>query len=770
MRYSGWILALLGAASACWAGSDGDGATGRDWTVKDSIGVRYFVVRNPKITAKYAPPGWIREVLGDDEPVSYSPDGKRFFYTSFHGDYAKDEIVYELSVFSVEAVKRALAEARNGDAVAPEPLHTVRLASGYSDDFDSAGIFNPVWADEHTIHFVGVNGRGPHRIFRLDAITGDLTPLTDDSHDVNVPSPFVAGQESILFVVREKEAWKPLETYPRTVIRGRELWQIMQPERRFWRIYASFKGGPAQRVTSRGVETSVFGPFLSPDEKWAVTILPPEDMSIPDEWLEYEVPSSKGYRFLLIDMEHGTTRQMIDAPAGTVTESGRGRAEPFVAFWSADSRHVILYNSALPLSENAEERTRTSYILDYSISSNESSILQPMREQDGRRVGKATWLKAGHELFVSYEDGDKRAPAGIRYRYVSGEWKRSSVERMPRFEVVSKQTPPKGLRIELRQSADMPPTIVASGSGHELPLSTPDPALEGVWRANSRAVEWPEPGNRKGRGLLFLPRAPAANSALPLVIELASYQPKQFRPDGGPSSAFATQALVARGFAVLQVDFFQPDFELTEREGPATVERIDAAVDLLASQGVADRNRVGLVGHSRTGYLTYYVVTHPGRTKVAGAVVFDSITASYGEYVSDSGFGFDSARIYEKQYGNKTFWQNKQGWLDAPAFNVDKVTAPVLFSAAGDTNAGNAIETVGAFRINERPFEYHFYSAASHNLQRPKEREAAMQATVDWLGFWILGQAPSSPSDDGDRPRRWERIKAAWVEKQRGDK
>jgi len=43
------------------------------------------------------------------------------------------------------------------------------------------------------------------------------------------------------------------------------------------------------------------------------------------------------------------------------------------------------------------------------------------------------------------------------------------------------------------------------------------------------------------------------------------------------------------------------------------VRKLDAAVQSLANSGIVDPSRVGLIGFSRAGYMTYYAVTLQGR-------------------------------------------------------------------------------------------------------------------------------------------------------------
>jgi dipeptidyl aminopeptidase/acylaminoacyl peptidase len=325
---------------------------------------------------------------------------------------------------------------------------------------------------------------------------------------------------------------------------------------------------------------------------------------------------------------------------------------------------------------------------------------------------------------------------------------------------------PAGFEVKLYESMNDPPVMRASEGDKSLVLTDADPALQGVWRAPAQLIEWPDAGGGASKGWLMLPRGATGAERLPLVIQATSDPSDVFRPDGASDSGFAAQSLVAQGFAVLVADFYDEIVFMTPKEGALHVQRLDAMVDALVARGIVDPTRVGLVGFSRTGYLTYYIITHPGKTKLAAAAVFDSITASYGEYVLSAGLG--DIRIsaeYERQYGGRTFWHNKQAWLDAPAFNVERVETPTLFSSV---SAWSMLETLGAFRYTRRPIEYLYYPNASHVLQRPRQREAAMHATIDWMTFWLQNRELEGPGK-GDRFERWRQIRAAWQAAQKAE-
>jgi dipeptidyl aminopeptidase/acylaminoacyl peptidase len=325
---------------------------------------------------------------------------------------------------------------------------------------------------------------------------------------------------------------------------------------------------------------------------------------------------------------------------------------------------------------------------------------------------------------------------------------------------------PLPFKVGIRQGPNDPPRMMASRDARETVLTTGGTVPEGVKIGRAERIEWLGSDGKPDSALLMLPEdSGAAQSRLPLVIQLGEDTSRDFRPEGSAFGFFAAQSLVAKGFAVVQLHAFDDrNAVLNLHEGPRIVQRVDALVAMLEGRGWVDAKRVGLVGFSRSGYHVYYVITHPARTRIAAAAVFDSITASYGEYViSAAAYADGSASVYEKQYGTGTFWQNKTEWMDAPAFNLERSMTPVLFSATSEQYPLGALETLGAFRITERPIEYLYFPNAAHELQSPAQRELAQRTSIDWLSFWMQGR--ENMEAPMEQRVRWRNMRERWNRK-----
>src|SRR5262249_32943752 len=151
-------------------------------------------------------------------------------------------------------------------------------------------------------------------------------------------------------------------------------------------------------------------------------------------------------------------------------------------------------------------------------------------------------------------------------------------------------------------------------------------------------------GHEVGGGLYF-PRNFDPQRRYPLVIQTHGFNPEKFWIDGPWSSAFAAQPLASEGFVVLQVGrAVEAKYDADPgMEGPRSMAAYEGAVDYLDSRGLIDRNRVGIIGFSRTVLHVGYALTH-SKYRFSAAMLVDGIDAGYFQYIAFSLFvgGFSS--------------------------------------------------------------------------------------------------------------------------------
>lgn len=766
------LLSFLASFSVHARGEKREGEPLRDWTPRDSVALRYFADETGSMDEAGSMP-------------AISPDGLHFFFVSFHGDLSCDCNEYELSVFASEDVRQSLARVDSDQQPPPLPLRTLVRRSLPQKN---VAILNPRWErDGESITFLGpVDDSGARQLYLFNIRSGAVTTLTNITDALRT---IYREGDTIISEVEVPDA-APALVYPVHSVTRTELqdafFQATTP-RKVSKTLVSYRGRPPWEIKTTTVDFR-FSPSFSSDGARVIAIRTPK--VLPPSWAGYEQVSglSKNEsaepanfpRFMVIDAEHGQEAPVFDAPAGVATAVGVAAARRccLEALWAQDQKHVVLVNTALPLASGPNpERARMAYVVGYNVDSGKWAAIEPVESRDRAGslclVTQVGWLKPGTELLITHET-DGKPTAGRLYMLRGDRWVGHMVAagvRIPKRDAPRDHTLPGGVSVRLRQSANEPPVMMASDGHRELPLTPPDPALKGVWMARSEPFQWREPSGEMMTGGLRLPRGCALSGSadgagehgcknLPLVIQVYYYEPDLFKPDGPFLHAFAAQTLAARGMAVLTMSGPNGDRPHVSRTPPEEldeyVQRINSAVDALSDRGLIDRARTGLIGFSRTGFEAYYAITHPGERPPAAAVIDDAFPGTYAYYLFMEGL-FEDQAGYEGMYGGP-FWQNKANWLEHEnSFNVDRVRTPALFTVHGDA-LPYAVETIGAFALNHRPLEYLNFPNGGHVLTRVRQRLASLEASVDWMSFWLQGKAPA----DVERASRWAEMKTAW--------
>jgi dienelactone hydrolase len=283
-------------------------------------------------------------------------------------------------------------------------------------------------------------------------------------------------------------------------------------------------------------------------------------------------------------------------------------------------------------------------------------------------------------------------------------------------------------------------------------------------------VTWPDQEGRTWSGLLYYPVSHAPGRRFPLVIQTHGHAPPTvFSLYGtgpgslslglGPSySVFAAQPLANRDIAVLQMeDKTATDILTTPREPEAYMAAYEAAIDKLVTAGLVDRDKVGLVGYSRTGWHVEYALTH-SKFPYAAAITSDNLDGSYVQSL------LSWSDEHAKNIGAPPFGEGLKTWLErSPGFNADKVRAPLRLQLESGGLAGVMLkwEMFSRLRQLQKPVEFYVIpdiEHGSHGLQNPAQCLAAQQGAVDWFDFWLNGREDPDP-EKAEQYRRWRELK-----------
>ena len=210
-----------------------------------------------------------------------------------------------------------------------------------------------------------------------------------------------------------------------------------------------------------------------------------------------------------------------------------------------------------------------------------------------------------------------------------------------------------------------------------------------------KTIEFKDANGRVQEAALFLPKKTQAGDRLPMVVTI--YPGSDFsNSDRYHSEA---QLLTSAGYAALYPDSIIEDNNPIDQIVGVTLPAVSQAIEM----GIADKNRIGVWGHSYGGYGVMALVTHTTvfRAAVANAPFGINMTSTYLVDVERIGW------CEGKQARNGgTLWEKRGAYIEnSPLFAFDQVEATVLVICGTHDVPGsvNARETfLGLRRLGKR--------------------------------------------------------------------
>lgn len=275
-----------------------------------------------------------------------------------------------------------------------------------------------------------------------------------------------------------------------------------------------------------------------------------------------------------------------------------------------------------------------------------------------------------------------------------------------------------------------------------------NPDLEGYAYGVTRLVEW-KSGADTLRGALLLPAGYAEGRTYPTIVNVyggSSRSNSLFRFGLSGAGVENQQLFATRGYAMLL-----PDAPIDlEKHSPASeiARTVLPGAERVVALGVADPDRLGVMGHSYGGYSTLALITQSTKFKAAMA------SASMGDLFSfysafqngeSGGIGY-----VEKGQGNmgETPWKAQDRYLaNSPFFRLDRVETPLLLVHGGLDEPVNATKTFVALRRLGKLVELAIYEGEGHweGTWGFANQADYWKRMLGWFGWYLKGETP--PAD-----------------------
>lgn len=236
--------------------------------------------------------------------------------------------------------------------------------------------------------------------------------------------------------------------------------------------------------------------------------------------------------------------------------------------------------------------------------------------------------------------------------------------------------------------------------------------LEGVSLGKPRLIEWRALDKQIRRGALLLPPNYCEGERIPVIVHAYPGNFSMWIHDFGFGGGHYdnAQLLASQGYAVLW-----PDLPIERRNMQQIPKFVLPAVNRLIDLGIADPDRIGLMGHSDGGYcvLALLVQTDCFRAAVCSAGVVN-ITSDYGT-LTDKG---DNSHGYElgSEMGG-TLWEKRDAYIEnSPLFYLHRVKTPLLLIQGTEDiwGANQVKEAFSALRRLGKPVELRLYHGEGH--------------------------------------------------------
>lgn len=740
-RKAGAFLSLM-ACACCFA----EPAAKPPLTVADAIGTARFMV-----TPRAADPRGSGVVL--------SPDGKRYVVMLIRGDVKRNGNWVELWTGGVESFEQASQPPRRVAQLflssLGEPGPGPSLAS-----LTQPGTNVPRWLNDHRRVAFFWPEKDVIQVATVDTDTGELVYLTHQPRHVRSFDFTPRGE--LLYSALVPHSRERSEQLLREGFKAgnSNLFDLMNGDvdgngvlarsgDAQWFIRDASENATARPIRVDGIErdraASRFPALPSPDGSLVLMDhFPPE---VPDSWHRYTDTASvlrmEAYRANPNDGQARQMRQLIVVDVA----SGRGRAlwsaptprRGTEAAWSPDGRAVLLAPVLLPLAGGKDdpEGLAGTAVAEVNVADGRFRKIAVPAEYAAEPVRRVSWPSARQIEIV-------QQTRVLRFRKSGAQWKFENAA------AVSESAPsPAAVRMEWRQDLNTPPVLYAvAADGRATAVLDPNPGLvQRFALGRVEMVDWQDAQGRKLRARLYRP-VPETNERVPLVIQTHGYAPEnEFSLYGygngriggmglGPViSAYAAQPLAGRGIAVLHVA--DPTVPPSPEEPELQMKMYESAVEHLAQRGLVDPERVGLQGHSRTGWHVLYALTRSKRP-FAAALVSDNIDMGYLQAAV-----LDWTPEFYRAIGAEPFGEGLQSWLArSPGFNIDKLGTPLRMQL----ETGGLAMLFGPWEVYSRArrlgktvelFVIPDIEHGSHFIQNPAQCLASQQGAVDWFDSWL---------------------------------
>lgn len=293
------------------------------------------------------------------------------------------------------------------------------------------------------------------------------------------------------------------------------------------------------------------------------------------------------------------------------------------------------------------------------------------------------------------------------------------------------------------QSSERPPEVyvVRTGAPNLTQISRANGDYEKMPVPKTEVIKWKSTDGREIEGLLTYPIGYTAGTKVPLILNIHGGPAGVFQHSYiGGRGAYPLATFASKGYAVLRPNprgssGYGTEFRRANIKdwGGGDYNDLMTGVDKVIEMGVADPNRLGVMGWSYGGYMTSTIITKTKRFKAASAGAPVTNLMSFTTTADIPGFIPD--------YFGGQFWEHPEVYAKHSAmFNIKGVSTPTLVQhGEADVRVpiSQGYELYNALKAQGVPTRMIVLPRQPHGPNEPKMQVAAMQSNLDWFEKYL---------------------------------
>ena len=256
-------------------------------------------------------------------------------------------------------------------------------------------------------------------------------------------------------------------------------------------------------------------------------------------------------------------------------------------------------------------------------------------------------------------------------------------------------------------------------------------------------VRWKSTDGTEVEGILSLPPGAKDTAKLPMVVYI----------HGGPASStkfrrrfwgYGRTLMAALGYATFSPNYrgstgFGDKFlvDLIGRKNDVDIADIMTGVDAMIARGVADPERLGVLGWSNGGYLTNCLVAHPVHGKR-----FKAASSGAGVFDTAMQWMIEDTPGHVVNYSKGLPWKRpKRMQMSSPLYTIDKATTPTLIHVGENDPRVPKEHSIAMHRALHTylkvPTELVIYPGMGHGLRTWADKLAKMEWDIAWFEKYL---------------------------------